>query len=89
MNPFRLTVTQENIHNGCIGNEENCAIALALREMGFHHVWVSDYEAVFYTDREKYKAKLPNQAFTFMCCFDNMVRVDPATFDLVPELLEE
>ena len=95
---MRVYVTQQDINEGEPGQGEKCAVALALKRIGFCQVFVAgvnDYTACIYT-RDKFPKKfwLSREVTAWLRRFDilgmsNMRHgIEPISFD-VPGLEKE
>lgn len=79
---IRVNVTTRHIDQGCPGELDNCALALALKDAGYpgvtvgpSMVWLDGLPGVRY-------AALPSEAVRFRNRFDTGRSVLPISFDL-------
>lgn len=77
-----VEVTQEDIRTGIRCKIEECPIALAVRRLGYNAQVGRTHCFLVENGRDKYVARLPDEAFSFRSEFDRGVLVDPLIFEL-------
>lgn len=79
---MKITVTQENIDNGCSGSLSSCAVALACKAAGLGDVTVDTQFIKIRNDLVFVQYKLPTEVGNFISDYDAGRPVKPIVFDL-------
>lgn len=86
---IRVSITQEHIDEGWMGDCTRCPIALALKDMGHENAWVDDDWIGLDGKESKERFPFPRSADLFRDDFDNNLKADlkPFSFVLVKKIL--
>lgn len=77
-----ISVTQEDIANGCKGRYRMCPVALAVSRMLLHDVGVTHDTIDIQMEDERIEIITPAEAKSFIRRFDHGKPVKPFTFNL-------